>query len=208
MNKDLSSYTTGLEETLERVIDSIISSDPAEIKSYVDKLHEQNPGISDDDLARKIVSRKSLKNGLVGAATGVGGLITLPVTVPSDLVASWRIQATMAFSIAYVYDYTPDKTDIYLIMAGDATKELLKRVGIEVGKEVTKKAMQKYITREVMKKIWKIVGRKIITKAGEKSVTSITKWVPLIGAPIGFGFDYAAARTVGHFAIKYYSGRD
>ena len=31
---------------------------------------------------------KSIKNGLVGGITGLGGLITLPMTIPTDLVCS------------------------------------------------------------------------------------------------------------------------
>ena len=58
-----------------------------------------------------------------------------------------------------------------------------------------------------MKKIWKVIPQKIITKAGQKSLTSFTKMIPLVGAPVGFAFDWAAARTVGRYAIKYYSGR-
>lgn len=195
---------------LENIIDWIVSADPINVSVYVDKLREQHSGISDTELARKIVSRKSLKNGLVGAATGVPGVIALPATVPTDLIASWRIQATMAVAVACVYGHTPEttdlKTDVYLILAGDAAKEALKRVGIQISKEVTKKAIDKYITREVMKKIWKVVGQKIITKAGEKSLTSFMKMVPLVGAPVGFMFDWSAAKVVGKFAIKYYSG--
>ncbi|HQA50512.1 MAG TPA: EcsC family protein [Syntrophomonadaceae bacterium] len=194
---------------LEKIINWIVDTNPTEIVSYVDKLREQNPGITDDELAKKIVSRKAIKNGLVGAIAGIPGFIALPVTVPTDLVASWKIQSYMAVAIAYVYGHTSQttdlKTDIYLILAGDAAKEALKRMGIEISKEVTKKAIDKYITREVMKKIWKVVGQRIITKAGEKSLTSFMKMVPLVGAPIGYGFDWFATRAVGYTAIKYYS---
>ena len=116
----------------------------------------------------------------------------------------------MAFSIAYVYGHTKDttdlKTDLYLILAGDSAKEALKRIGIEVSKSVTKKAVQKYITRDVMVKIWKVVSQKIITKAGEKSLTSFMKMVPLAGAPVGFFFDWIATQIVGRFAMAYYKG--
>lgn len=197
-------------DIFKRLIDKIISHDSAVIHEYVDKLRAQNYGITDDELARKILNRKSLKNGLVGAITGLGGLITLPVTVPADLAASWRIQAAMAFSIAYAYGHTKNttdlKTDLYLILAGDAVKEVLKRYGIEIAKAVTKKMVQKYVTREVMKKIWKVMGQKIITKAGQKSLTSVMKMVPVVGAPVGFTFDYVMARIVGENAIKYYRG--
>jgi len=207
--------TTEIEEkssALVRLIDWMIEKGQADVDQYVAKLRSQNQGISNDDLAKKIVRRKSAKNGLVGAATGVGGLITLPVTVPTDLVASWRIQIFMAISIAHVYGHniktTDIKTDIYLILAGDSAKEALKRVGIEVAKGATKKAVNKYITREVMVQIWKIIPQKIITKAGEKSLTTFMKMVPIVGAPVGYIFDWSAAQVVGRNAINYYSGGD
>lgn len=199
-----------LQNVLETVIDHVISIDRTTIETYVDKLREQNPDIDCDKLAHKILSRKAMKNGLVGAVAGLGGLITLPVSVPADLIFSWRIQASMAFSIAYVYGHTKDttdlKTDLYLILAGDSAKEALKRFGIEISKSVTKKAVQKYITKDVRLKIWRIIGKKIITKAGEKSLTSFMKLVPIVGAPVGFFFDWGAAQIIGRSAISYYRG--
>lgn len=198
-----------LRSTLDNVVDHVISVDSVTIESYVDKIREQNPNASNIELANKILHRKSIKNGLVGAFTGLGGFITLPVSVPADVICSWRIQASMAFSIAYIFghtQYTTDlKTDLYLILAGNSAKESLKQFGIEVTKSVTKKLVDKYITKDVMVKIWKIVGQKIITKAGEKSITSFTKMVPLVGAPVGFVFDWVSTKAIGHVAIKYYS---
>lgn len=195
---------------LEKLIDWMIESGQQDINEYVEKLRSQNPGISPDKLAKKIVRRKSIKNGFIGAITGVGGLITLPVTIPADLVISWKIQIFIALCVAYVYGHnsrtTDIKTDVYLILAGDSAKEALKRLGIEASKGVTKKAINKYITREVMVKIWNVIPQKIITKAGEKSLTSFMKMVPLVGAPVGYAFDWVAAKTVGKTAIKYYSG--
>lgn len=210
MNKLKLPTSSDLQNALEHVLDYVISTDHVTIEAYVEKLLEQNKDISCDELAKKILHRKSIKNGFIGAATGLGGLITLPVTIPADLICSWRIQASMAFSIAYVYGHTKDttdlKTDLYLILAGDSAKEALKRIGIEASKAITKKAVEKYITKDIMLKIWSVVGRKIITKAGEKSLTSFMKMVPLVGAPVGFSFDWAATQTVGKFAIKYYKG--
>lgn len=195
---------------LEKVVNWMVDKSTPNIVPYVEKLREQNCGLSNDELAKKIVNRKSFKNGLVGGITGIGGLITLPVTVPADLAASWNIQISMTIAIAHVYGHTVDttdlKTDIYIVLAGDSAKEALKRFGIEASKSVTKKAIEKYITRDVMVKIWKVVGQRIITKAGQKSLTSFMKMVPLVGAPVGFAFDWSASKVVGRNAIKYYSG--
>ena len=195
-----------LEQSLHSVVDWLTDADPLAIEEYVNKLRNQNPHLPDAELAKKVVSRKALKCGLVGAATG----IPYWYTVPADLLSSWRIQIVMALAVARVYGHTAQttdlKTDIYLIIAGDTAKEALKQVGIKVGEEISKRVINRVITREVMKQIWKILGRKIITKAGEKSLISFTKMVPLVGAPIGFGFNWVTAKTVGSTAIRYYSG--
>jgi hypothetical protein len=214
---------------LQKIIHRVVSADPLKAKAYVDKLRQQHRpggsgssgsglgeggnrgGLSADELARMVVRRKALKSGLVGAATGVGGLLTLPIAVPSALAVNWKIQASLIMAVAHVYGHTEDtldlSTDIYLVLAGDAAKEALKRFGIEASKTVTRKAVEKYITREVMKKIWKVLGRKIITKAGEKSLTSFVRLIPLVGAPVGFAFDWTSTRLVGGAAIKYYGGK-
>jgi EcsC protein family len=193
-----------MQQALDNVVDNVIITSGEDIHLYVDKLKEQNPGLNNEELAKKILNRKALKNGLVGAAMGVGGIVALP----ADIIASWKIQISTALAIAYIYGHTTDttdlKTDIYLILAGNSAKEALKFIGIEASKGITKKAVQKYITRETMRKIWKVVGQKIITKAGEKSITSFMKMVPLVGAPVGFVFDWSSALTVGKFAMKYY----
>ena len=195
---------------LEKAVNWMLDKSTPNIVSYVEKLREQNNELSNNALAKKIVNRKSFKNGLVGGITGLGGLIALPVAVPADLLASWKIQISMTIAIAHIYGHTVDttdlKTDIFIVLAGDSAKETLKRFGIEASKSITKKVIEKYITRDVMVKIWKVVGQKIITKAGQKSLTSFMKMVPLVGAPVGFAFDWSASKVVGRNAIKYYSG--
>ena len=206
-NSDKLAERTG---ALTRVVDHMIEVSAPGVTSYVQKLRSQNPGISSDALAGKIVRRKSFKNGLVGAVTGLGGAITLPIAIPVDVIASWKIQIAMALAIAAAYGRNNGnsdlKTDVFLILAGDSAKEALKRAGIHVAKGVTHKAIQQHVTREVMKKIWKVIPQRIITKAGEKSVLSLTRMVPIVGAPVGFAFDWAAARAVGRAAKRYYAG--
>ena len=199
-----------LVDQLEMLIERVINGDQRAVQAYVDKLRLQYPGISNAELARKIVHRKSLKCGLIGAVTSSGGLITLPFAIPVDIAGTWRFQINMVVCIAYIFGHTTQttdlKTDMFLIMAGDSAKEALKQFGVAVSKDVTRRLVDKYVTREVMVQINKVVGRKIITKAGEKSLTSFTKMVPLVGMPVGFAFDWSATKAVGHTAIRCYSG--
>jgi hypothetical protein len=199
------------DRALDFTIDQMISRTSG-VAQYVQKLREQHPSLSDHELARLIVSRKCLKSGLIGFATGLPGLALLPATIPTDVIANWQVQITMVVAVACVHGHTANttdlKTDIYLVLAGDAAKEVLKRVGITAACDVTYKLVNKYITREVMRQIWKVLSRRIITKAGEKSITSLTRLVPGVGGLVGFAFDWAATRTVGQFALKYYGGEE
>jgi hypothetical protein len=200
-----------LERALDMVVDRMIGS-ASGVAGYVAKLREQHPKLSDRQLARLIVSRKSLKSGFVGFATGLPGLTLLPAAIPVDLVANWQVQITMVLAVAHAFGHTADttdlKTDIYLVLAGDAAKEALKRAGITAARDVTYRVVDRYVTREVMQQIWKVVGPKVITKAGAKSLTSIVELVPGVGGIVGFVFDWTATAAVGRFAIGYYGGDD
>jgi len=200
-----------IQTAFEKIVDFTIFSSQDSIEAYVNRLRSQYPLMSNYELSRLIVNRKSFKNGIIGAVTGICPLLTLPISLPADLISTLRIQAAMALSIAYVYGHTSAttdlKTDVYLIIAGNSVKEFFKDLGVQTSKEITKKAVQKYITRDLMKKIGKYISRKILSKAGEKSLVSFMKMVPLIGIPVGFIFDWSAAQTVGYSAMKYYSNR-
>lgn len=204
-----------LQEGLTKTIDYVIDCDPAKIHFAVDRLRSTCPGISDKDLAKKIVKRESLKNGLLGFGTGLPGALAMPVTIPGDLIASWRIQATMAYSIAYVFGYTHDnadlKTDIYIIMAGDAGGEVLRQAGLAAGKQIAKKVIEKIAAKQggqqAMRAFVPIVSKQIAVNAGKQfAKRGASKWIPLIGGPVGFLFSWGQAQAVGRFAVKYYSG--
>lgn len=192
------------------ILKTTIQQESTQVANYVDHLQELNEGIDRQQLAKKIISRRSLKSGGIGAICGLGGALTMLVSMPSDLYLTFRIQARMVLAIAYLYGWDINdeemQTDALLVMGGNLGSTALKKVGIQIGQEYTKKAVQKHITKEVMKKINKVISRKIITKAGEKSLVSFAKLVPVIGAPIGGTIDYISTQMVGRTALKFYKG--
>ena len=135
-----------LKGVLTKVVERVVTTDPTHIREYVDKLKNENPELCQDELAKLVVSRKALKNGCVGAFGSLGGAFALPVAVPAEWLATWRIQANMALAIAYVYGHTLEernlKADILLIMAGDAALSSIKDMGIEFTQRLTRSAIQ------------------------------------------------------------------
>src|SRR5258708_40237437 len=78
-----------------RQFQRFIAPDVDDMKRRYDRLRADNSGLSDEALIRKIIHQQALKCGLVGAITGLGGFITLPIALPIDILLSMRIQAAM-----------------------------------------------------------------------------------------------------------------
>jgi hypothetical protein len=190
---------------MERALRQVLNVNKDSVREYVAQLRAAHPDADSDELAAGVVSRRALKAGGIGAITGLGGMVTLPVAIPANLVGTWRVQTTMLAVIAEIYDAEFEVDDFFLVLGGSAVTEAMKQFGVLAGKDVTKRMVEKHVTRETMKAINRVVSRQIITKAGTKSATSFMKLVPLVGAPVGFAFDWTATRAFGKAGIRYYA---
>lgn len=152
-----------------------------------------------------LINYETTKNFTSGFITGLGGVLTMPVTIPAAFGASWVIQARMAAAIAVLsgHDISSDrvKTFVLACLAGDACKDVLKGVGIKAGGNLTRVAIQK-IPGTVFIEINKKVGFRLVTKAGQKGAVNALKVVPLAGGLVGGAFDAAMCRLVGKQAKK------
>ncbi len=172
----------------------------------VERARKRNPGLSQDQLARLVVKRGTRRVGAASFATGFGGAPTLALNISSVLT----LQASLVLAVAAVYDEldSPDlRQDLVLILAGNSAVSALRTFGVAAANDMGKKWVQKIVTRETMKRVNKVVSRKILTKAGEKSLTSFVKLVPIAGAAVGYTVDRSFARALGESAIRYYGGR-
>ena len=156
-----------------------------------------------DERVDSLIRWEAAKNFTSGFLTGLGGIITLPVSVPAALGASWVIQARMCGAIAGIYGHNVKedrvRTLVLLSLLGDAGKEILKDVGIKVGQKMTFAAINR-IPGRVMIEINKKVGFRLLTKAGERGAVNLTKMVPLVGGIIGGTFDATMCVSVGKTA--------
>jgi EcsC protein family len=163
---------------------------------------------NDHDRVDSLIRWETSKNFTSGFITGLGGLITMPVTIPSSLGASWVIQARMSGAIARIYGKNLGddrvRTFVMLSLLGNSCGEALKGAGIKIGQKLTEQAIQKIPGRALIE-INKQVGFRLITKAGKTGVISMTKVVPLMGGLVGGGFDAASCRIVGKTAKKIFA---
>ena len=150
-----------------------------------------------------LIRWQNTKAGTSGFLTGLGGIITLPVSVPANLASVMYVQIRMIAAIAYMggYDLKDDrvKSLVYVSMVGNGAKDILKDTGIIVGRKMTEQLI-KNISGKTISAINKKVGFKLLTKFGQKGAVNLVKAVPLIGGFIGATADGFATNTIGNVA--------
>lgn len=128
-----------------------------------------------------------------GFVTGLGGIVVMPLTVPANIASVIYIQIRMITAIAYMggHDVQDDrvKSLVYISMAGNGAKELLKDVSVKAGEKLLTKIVEK-------------VSVKLAGKMGEKGAISLGKAVPVVGGVVGGSFDAVTTRVVGKVAKK------
>lgn len=158
-----------------------------------------------EDAINSLIAWRTTHAVCTGFVTGVGGVATIPVTIPAGLAMSYALGANTAAAIAYLrgYDIYSDqvRTMILLCLTGEAGEGILKAAGITIGEKLCQN-MVKQIPGKVLIEINKKVGFRLITKAGEKGVVNIAKMVPMIGGIVGGTFDGTFVNSCGKVAKR------
>jgi len=152
-----------------------------------------------------LIGYQTLLCGTNGFITGLGGLLVLPVAIPTNILSTIYIQLRMIAAIAYIngYDIYSDqvRTIAYACLTGSSTTKVLKNVGIKIGEKVVINAIKK-IPVEVLVKINQQVGFRLVTKFGQKGLVNFGKMIPLVGGVVGGAFDTGMTLTIGNIAKK------
>jgi hypothetical protein len=156
-----------------------------------------------ENKVNSLIRWQNTKAGTSGFLTGLGGVLSMPVTIPVNLASVLYVQVRMIAAIAHMggYDLKDDKVKslVYVCLAGNSAKDILKDVGIAIGNKIAVNAI-KNISRMTITKINQAVGFKLLTKFGSKGVINLGKAVPLVGGFIGGTFDVVTTNTIGNVA--------
>ncbi|NWG17955.1 MAG: hypothetical protein HXY41_15105 [Chloroflexi bacterium] len=162
-----------------RALNDFFDPDSASLRRYYERLRTDNPHLPADRLLARVIGRQSFRCGVVGAITGLGGFITLPIALPVDIVLSLRMQAILVDFIAELYGQgqvseRERQLRHYLILAG--------------GRRLSEAAFE-----VAMKFALRVLGK------------SLAKLVPFIGAAVSFALNYAMVQGVGRLALARYA---
>jgi uncharacterized protein (DUF697 family) len=159
-----------------RWLENLTEPDVSAIHDEFVAMKAKKPDASRKELIQQVVNRQALKCGAVGFVTGFGGFVTLPVTLPVDIILSAKIQSTMVSYIAQAYGYEntiENKAATYAIMSGSGE---LTHISLRV--------FRQYAPR--------FIGK------------SFSKLIPLLGALISFGVNYMITQSTARLAIQWY----
>ncbi|MDW8172484.1 MAG: hypothetical protein RML73_08365 [Anaerolineae bacterium] len=126
---------------------------------------------------RRIIHEQSLRCGVVGLVTGLGGFVTLPIAMPIDYLLTTRTQVAMVRFIAAAYgrsESLSEKLTTYAVLSGSET--------------VTKTSV-----RLIVQLLTRFLGK------------WLSKFIPIVGALISFAVNYAFAQSLGRAAMLLYS---
>lgn len=180
-----------------------------------------------EDAIDSLIRWQIAKCGSSGFVTGLGGVLTLLVTIPANLISTWHIQMRMIAAIAHMcgQDIHSDqvKTLGLLCLCGNAGRDILVKAGVDAVNKATANEAGKQVGRQVgqwatshfvgvameqeikaaSKASLTAINKAVATKvAAESSEKGLGKMVPLVGGLIGGVIDAAATAAIGNAAKK------
>jgi hypothetical protein len=163
------------------------------------------------DIANSLIRWQNTKATTSGFLTGLPGVIAMPITIPANIASVLYVQVRMIAALAHIggHDIKDDKVKslVYLCLAGNGAKDIIKDLGIVIGKKVATRSVQN-ISGKTITAINQKVGFRLLTKFGEKGAINIGKAIPLLGGLIGGTFDLVATNTIGNIARNTFIGEE
>ena len=137
----------------------------------------------------------------VGFATGLGGVITLPVALPANIVGAALIEARMVAAIAELRGWDADdpKVQRYVqaCLVGQRGVDALKQAGVKL----TTRVVEPIVVRMAM--------RRAITQTGVHALGKApARMVPVVGGVVGGAVDAAVAKSIAKLAMREFPPRE
>ncbi len=192
-----------LDKLYEKSLDGVPIVDEKTIEEFANEYLQKYGTV--EKAAKALVRAQIIKCTTTGFVTGLGGILTLPVAIPTNIGVNWYVQMRMVAALAHMggLDLQSDevKTLIYACLAGVSVATLVKQFGKEFAEILTKSMILK-IPKSLLSAINRKVGVKLVTKVSEKGFIVLVKAAPIVGGFVGSGFDFASTRAIAKRAYQ------
>jgi hypothetical protein len=134
-----------------------------------------------------------------GILSGMGGIITLPITLPLNLSSVIYMQMRMIACIAYMagYEVKNEQTQALVLscLMEVPISQFLKKTTVSISTKTATKIIEK-IPGAVLMKINQLIGFRFITKFGTTGTVNLGKSVPILGSIAGGCVDYCGTKVI------------
>jgi len=163
-------------------VSDLLEQEAGRARRTVDGLSRRYPSATPRELAQRCVDQKKSVAGVVGGVTGIFGL----VTVPLDLVGMVYLQLALLAEVATVFKVS--------LKSERARTELLDLFGYANGLGPVQRASPK------------VVGSLAALLLARGGLTSFSRAMPLVAAPISAYLNNQHIQQVGDAAVRHYEG--
>lgn len=148
----------------------------------------------DREKAIDAVQRRQVAGGaLGGAATSLGGFVTMPVALPVNVVEFYvqatRLVAATAVLRGYDVKQPEIRTAILLTLIGTKSDDVLAKAGLTTGGGRLASLASKRLPESAMMIVNKAVGFRLLRSLGEHGLEKLGRGIPLVGGLVGGGLD-------------------
>jgi hypothetical protein len=164
---------------------------------------------SDGDVEKAVarLARQTLVTGSIGGfVTGLGGFVTMPVSLPVN-VAEFYLQAVrMVGGIASLRGYDLEeprvRTAVLLTLVGSDSHEVLERAGMTTGSSRITSYALKGLPPGALMIINKAVGFRLMRGVSEKVLSRLGRGIPVAGGLVGGGIDGFMMKKIADQAMR------
>ncbi|MGL5295413.1 MAG: hypothetical protein ACRDAO_00490 [Culicoidibacterales bacterium] len=128
----------------------------------------------------------------IGFVSGVGGIVTAPITLPANIFVITFLQVRLSATVAVLkgYDLTNESTKILVLLAlaGNNVEAVAHDTGVKIGVKLGEQVVE-VASEEVVAKIVEKIGVRFAAFLGEVGLMSIETLLPLAGGVIDATID-------------------
>jgi uncharacterized protein (DUF697 family) len=194
--KAMAALVSGLQWIYERAIDGVpgLEGAPDLAASY------QRQCATDEEAIDALVRWQVAKAAAAGFLTNLGGIATLPIALPANVLSALYIQIRMVAAIAALrgHDLKSDqvRTVVLACLCGTTLIDVVKEAGIGIGAGLAQQAVSS-LSSEGLRRLARIGA---LRRAG--GTTHVARLTPLIGGVVAGALDGALTRVYANAAKK------
>jgi hypothetical protein len=158
---------------------------------------------SEEAAIEALIRWQIAKAAAAGFLTNIGGVVTLPVALPANVISALYIQIRMVAAIAALrgHDLRSDRvrTVVLACLCGTSLIDMIKEAGMGLGAGLAQQAVAS-LSAEALRRV-KHVGRYELARRALGAV-NVSKLAPLIGGLVAGVLDGALTRSYGSAAKR------